>query len=75
MAKGNAIGTSKCDLCGGALNIYEGAGGTVYAKCSGACGKQSWVKSPRGVEAVRAKLGAPAAPKSPQQKPDLMADL
>jgi hypothetical protein len=64
---GAEIGKTKCGACDfERARVKEGKNGTLSISCS-ECGTGAFVKSPKAVAALRAKCGAPAAPKAANQ--------
>lgn len=59
MATGETVGMVDCE-CGSKASVKEGKNGALTLYCLG-CGAQGFRKSPKAVEAMRARLGAPAA--------------
>lgn len=60
------IGKVECAACGEQASVQEAKAGALTIYCNGAegCRSQTFVKSPRAVERLRAKLsGKPADPK------------
>lgn len=66
------VGEYQC-ACGGRVIVSEARGGTLSTRCHGACGQTGFIKSPNGVNAMRAKLGAPAEPAEPTADRDSFA--
>jgi hypothetical protein len=62
------IGQVECTACGERANVNEAKAGALTIHCKGpnGCGSQTFVKSPRAVERLRAKL----AGRSPESKPE-----
>jgi ribosomal protein L37E len=56
------IGTTPCNACGfERADVKEGKNGTLSISCC-ECGTGSFVKSPKAVAALRARIGAAPAP-------------
>ena len=58
------IGQVECAACGERANVQEAKRGALTIYCNGAngCGSQTFVKSPRAVERMRAKLSGQTPP-------------
>ncbi len=61
------IGKVECSACGEKANVFEAKAGALSIWCNGegGCRTQSFVKSPRAVERLRAKLGGKPAGSKP----------
>lgn len=74
------IGTVECPACGEKANVQEAKAGALTVYCNGAngCRFQGFVKSPRAVEKIRAKLSgspSPSDPPSPSPKKGLLDEF
>ena len=71
---GTTIGQVECQACGEKANVQEAKTGSLVIWCNGAngCKSQTFVKTPRAVQALRSRLSGNPNDPTPAKKTGLL---